>query len=93
MCKAYPEAATLYVRTLVSEAKRSGNPQVRRAMLAILRELYNDTFGRDPVGDRAFRKWVQAALQPFRGDQFRRADPVSDVSMDDAFDAEDEVIT
>ena len=97
MCAVYwdynPDAVKTFIRTLVSETKLIGAPQARRTRNALLREMYNDIFGEDPLNKREFIKWIQSCLAPHPGGLGFLADPVDNVSLDDAFDAEDEIIT
>ena len=90
MCLLYPRARQVFIRVLVSEAKAIGTPTARRTAIGLLREMYTDIYGEDPVGKREFRKWVQGSLTP---QPAGANEPVNDVSLDDGFDATAEDIT
>lgn len=56
-----PDLIRPIVRGLVAEAKADGRPAARRALRAIMWELYTDAFpGR--TDRREFRKWLQSFL-------------------------------
>ena len=93
----YPHAPHItfaFIRAAIYEAKQVGTPAARRVLLAMLRELYVDIFGVDPVGRRAFKQWVRRALTPGRVDRgILPDDPLATVSLNDGLDAIDEGIT
>jgi len=84
----HPIVTQAYIRAVVAEAKRIGNPRARLTAQALLRQLYMDIFGEEPTGKREFVTWVQSSLSP-TGPTSRGvpATPFDTVSLDDAFDA------
>ena len=89
-----PIVTNAVIRALISEAKLVGTPAARKAVKAILREIYMDIFTEEPTGKRHFIHWVRSALSPASPSRIGVPDePYNNVSLDDAFEAELEEIT
>lgn len=85
---------SLYIRTIISEVKLIDTPLVRQVRNALLREMYTDIFGVDPVGKIEFVVWVRSHLSPSETPRPGIiTDPITDVSLDDGFEATAEDIT
>ena len=95
---AYPEAHKFFIRVAIRRAKQIGTIAARNTLRALLREIYTESFGVDPIVSplekHRFRHWVLKAVNVPPPGQFAPVDPVlADVDQHDAFEAFEEDIT
>lgn len=83
-----PEITNALIRSMVAESKARNNPNIRRALQAVLRAIYLGIFTDEPTGKRQYLHWVRDALTPAL-DVIPRGvgEPVRTVSLDDAIHA------
>ena len=94
--KNYPSTHVFIARAVIKLAKDEGTVLARDIARAILRELYQEHFGVDPVGRHEFKHWLYGALRPTLGQLdpiLGNVEPLTGVDTSDAFEAFPEDIT